>query len=164
MKCAVERSDIVKKLQELTGATIFEAIQDKKNGCLKSHIKVYKMDADELCIYEDDCEIIDPSYLNLLNDREKYDLMYFGFNTPCNFEGSGHMCSWGTHSMYISAHAKRCFLEYISSNHTYCVPIDHVWNRVEIKYKLRTYRPEKPDIYTRQRPGLVSYITGEVRG
>lgn len=44
MSSAVERNDLVNKIINLTGGTIFEAIICDKgvDGCRKSHMEVYK--------------------------------------------------------------------------------------------------------------------------
>lgn len=161
---ATERLEIVGKLQSvLKDVEIIDAVDDKETGCFQSHLRTYMLNEEELCIFEDDCEIVDEAFLDLLDQRHKYDIMYFGYNSLCNFANTGKTMSWGTHSMYVSARAKKCFIDYCSRKKIGATPIDWVWNWVEHHYNLRSYRPPEAEKYTRQKRGLVSYITNKVR-
>jgi GR25 family glycosyltransferase involved in LPS biosynthesis len=156
------RRPLVDKLIELTGATIFEAImlKNRVSGCRQSHITVYnlvKLD-DPVIVFEDDCEIIDKTFMKLINEHSSaYDLIFFGTNRT--HTKNNKIQVWGTHAMWISAHAKECFF-----NHTPTRPeVDEIWNEVIIKYNLKVWIPPKHDMYVRQKLGLISSITGNPR-
>lgn len=164
MTNAVERSSLVRSIVHLTGAQIFEAIIKRRgvDGCRISHTIIYCLVAEheDILIFEDDCEIIDPTFMNLIPEfKSAYDLAYIGVNLSEINEGN--VISYGTHAMWISEHAKKCFLDYVYKTKT--KEVDKIWNEVEQMYKLRVWRPLESNKYVQQKPGLSSYITGNIR-
>lgn len=167
MSKATERAALVQALVDLTGAEVFEAVVLPKNpviGCATSHRTVYEAvlsgetSEEGLLLFEDDCMIVDPSFLALIEEkRTEYDLIYIGVNRT--FTTEGRLGSYGTHAMWISAKALRAF----GAHPPTMKPIDHQWNDVEHAAKLKVWRPVDPYKYVRQKPGLVSYISGSKR-
>lgn len=163
MSTAIERTELVKAVVDLTGAEIFEAIHIKGNGvagCLASHMTIFKSLApdEDVLVFEDDCEIVDPTFtLFIENNKHLYDIIYIGTNRT--FDTPEGISSWGTHAMWISANAIRVIL-----NHTPVRrEIDNIWNEIEHKYKLAVWRPAHPYQYVIQKEGLLSSITGKPR-
>jgi GR25 family glycosyltransferase involved in LPS biosynthesis len=156
------RKPLVDKVVKLTGAKLFEAImlENRNNGCTQSHIAVYKLVKPDqpVIVFEDDCEIIDESFMKLVKQHSStHDLIFFGTNRTY-FEHK-KVQIWGTHAMWISPHAKKCFL-----NHTPIrIEIDRIWNEVIVKHNLKVWVPPKHDMYVRQKLGLISLITGHPR-
>jgi glycosyltransferase involved in cell wall biosynthesis len=165
MSSAKEREGLVNKIVGLFGSTIYEAIVIKGNGvagCLASHTNIYKLipEGDDLLIFEDDCEIIDDSFKDIIKKKKhKYDIMYIGVNNSYADIGGPSYGSWGTHAMWISTNAIQLFLNYNDNQN----PVDHIWNEIERIYKLRVWRPYIKDKYVKQKTGLVSYITNTPR-
>jgi len=167
MSKATEREDLVQALVDLTGAEVFEAVVLPKNpvlGCAISHRTIYESvlvgeDAEKgLLLFEDDCMIVDPSFLTLIEEkRTEYDLIYIGVNST--FTKEGQLGSYGTHAMWISAKALRALMAHPPSKK----PIDHLWNDVAHAAKLKVWRPTDPYQYVRQKPGLASYISRGIR-
>lgn len=179
MSTATERASLVQAIVDLTGAEVFEAVVLPENpglGCATSHRTVYESvlreetavaavaavaeeKAGGLLLFEDDCRIVDPSFLALIEEKKTaYDLIYIGVNSTFrNYQR--RLCSYGTHAMWISQKALRAFLAHPSAKK----PVDHQWNEVEHAAKLKVWRPADPHKYVRQQPGLVSYITGGFR-
>ena len=165
MSSAKEREGLVNKIVELFNSVVYEAIVIKGNGvagCRESHIDIYKKIpiGDDLLLFEDDCEIIDDSFKEIITKNKKnYDVIYIGTNNT--FVDSSGMAygSWGTHAMWISSKAIQLFL----SNYDNIKPVDHIWNDIERIYKLRVWRPYIKDKYVKQKTGLISYITDRPR-
>jgi glycosyltransferase involved in cell wall biosynthesis len=161
MSSATEREGLVKKIVELFNSTIYEAIVINGNGiagCRASHIDIYTKIpiGDDLLIFEDDCEIIDDSFIRFLNkNKHLYDIMYIGVNYLSTDIGGPTQGSWGTHAMWISSKAIQIFLNYNDNQK----PVDHIWNDIERIYNLRVWRPYIKDKYVKQKTGLISYIT-----
>jgi len=163
MNDSIERKDLVSSLIELTGATVFDAIkmENGAEGCWASHTKIYKNqpENEDLLIFEDDCEIIDKSFMNYVEiNKTMYDIIYIGVNRT--FVKDDKMWSWGTHAMWINNKSLQLFLKFKNERNI----VDHVWNEVAHKYDLKVLRPDPIDKYVRQKIGLKSYITGKMRG
>lgn len=161
MKCyilhldtAIEREPFVRALQEQTGAHVISAIynpQDGRIGTRESHLMAYRMceEDEDLLVFEDDCELVDTSCLELLQQyKQEYDLIYLGVNSEFHETPKGPLLSYGTHALWMSAEARKKLLAYSQIVRT--KEIDHLWNQVQTKYKLRVLRPEFPDKYVRQ--------------
>jgi hypothetical protein len=164
MTNAVERDSLVRSIVNLTGAQIFEAIIKRRgvDGCRISHTIIYcsVAEKEDILIFEDDCEIIDPTFMNLIPEfKSVCDLAYIGVNQSEIKEGN--MISYGTHAMWISEHAKKCFIDYVYKTKTQ--EVDNIWNEVEQMYKLRVWRPLESNKYVQQKSSLSSYITGHIR-
>ena len=156
---AKERIPLVNKLQKITGAKIFHALKlpDGVDGCRESHMKLYReAPPGPITVFEDDCEIVRPDLLTLINQhKDENDIIYLGVNS-INKNGT----SYGTHAMWISSKARAAFLKDASS--IIDIPLDKMWSKVIKNNKLRAYKPPKVHEYVRQKPGLRSYISGKV--
>jgi GR25 family glycosyltransferase involved in LPS biosynthesis len=156
------RKPLVDKVVKLSGAKLFEAImlENRVDGCRSSHTSVYKLvKPDEpVIVFEDDCEIVDNSFMKLVKEHSStHDLIFFGTNRTY-FEHN-KVQIWGTHAMWISPYAKKCFLNHTPTR----VELDRIWNEVIVKHDLRVWVPPKHDMYVRQKLGLISLITGKPR-
>lgn len=151
---AVERLPLVQELQRKTGAIAVPGIYNRQDGRLgtrDSHLKAYRMcgEDDDLLVFEDDCEIHDIRCLELLTNYKKdYDIIYLGVNSEFQETPKGPRLSYGAHAMWMSADARKKLLAYSQIVKT--KEIDHLWNQVQTKYKLRVLRPDTPDKYVRQ--------------
>lgn len=155
-----ERKKYVDAIQKVVPSQIFEAIMIPGNGglgCKSSHEAVYNMaDSDGVLVFEDDCEIIDDSFMNFVNNnRANYDIIYIGTLPSVLPFGS-----WGTHAMWLSPKAIGAYFLFRSQ----CKEIDNIWNDVEKHCRLKVLRPSKPELYVRQAVGLKSQISGNIRG
>jgi hypothetical protein len=168
MSEAVEREDLVTEIVKLTNASVFKGVvvgsgRDKRDeGCFQSHLNIYKSipPDEDLMIFEDDCEIVDPQFLSFVDEnKHNYDLMYIGVNYILQDKASNIIGSFGTHAMWISSKALSIFLAHPREY----IPIDHFWCKIEQEYKLAVWRPEEIYKYVRQKNGLKSYITGNIR-
>lgn len=162
MSSATERSGLVSDIIALTNARVFEAIVTPRNGhigCTRSHRAIYREVpvGEDLLIFEDDCEIIDPSFMEYVETHKKdYDIIYIGilsrFTTLNeNWIPSG---SYGTHAMWIGPTALKAFI----NTKTDIIQIDHIWSMIENRDKLRVLRAVPNDRYVRQKQGIPSYI------
>ena len=176
-ECDVKRQRIVNDLIALTGAEVFDAIRanDGALGCYLSHLEIYKKNPNEsVIIFEDDCVINDKNMLSLLDELKGFDLIYFGVNRIINnnviskrnliIPEGGHIGSFGTHSMWVSAKARQIFLEYAKDKPFY-LPVDTLWNFIAYKNKLNVWRPDISNIYKycEQGLGIISTIEKKVR-
>lgn len=162
---ATEREPYVKALQEQTGGIVIQGIdnpQDGRIGTRDSHLKVYQMceEDEDVLVFEDDCIFHDPHCLEVLaSHTQDYDLIYLGVNSEFHETPRGPLLSYGTHAMWISAYARKRILAYSQLVRT--KEIDHLWNQVQTKYKLRVLRPDTPDKYVRQ--AAVSSYAKDIR-
>lgn len=164
-----EREQLVKNLQEQTGAIVFDPVwlpENPPRGCRESHVKLAntmkEINPDSpYIVFEDDCEIIDPGFYSLLSDHPHVDLLYFGvtqYGTLNRYHNIPH-CSFGTHAMYITPKARDIFLEHWNEIVQEGIPhIDQIWNVIEHNYSLSTWKPQPQDRHrwVRQKPGLPS--------
>ena len=175
----IERKDIVDKLIQTTGAKLVEAVwntQDPVWGCRESHKKVAKLAKEEhpesaYLVFEDDCEIMDPSFINLIPEHSKCDLIYFGVNGYCiHMEPFPIKHSWGTHALYITPKVRDTILEKESiymtmrfprKNH----PFDQLLCVMAFFEHWNVWKPDEAFMnkWVRQKPGLVSSISGSIR-
>lgn len=164
MSSAKEREFLVKRIVELTGAEIFEAIvkESGRDGCRLSHEAIYKgiPEGEDLLLFEDDCVVNDESFLDFVkNNKKKYDIIYIGVNHVHLDENKKPYKSFGTHSMWISYKAIQAYFKYSTD----CKEVDNIWCAVEHAYKLKVLRANPIDKYTTQHEGFISYITGQTR-
>ena len=169
MKCYVihvadcfARKRYVDALKEKAGAIVFDAIVDKEdgnNGCNQSHFAVYRScpEEEDLLVFEDDCEILHNDFLEPLQYKAKYDVVFLGVNAL------GKEGSYGTHALWISPRGRAKFLEWIGKRKAPFPPIDHLWNEVIREYGLRVWRSVPVDKYVRQAKFVKSMITGQIR-
>lgn len=163
MISAVERDELVNTIVNVTGATLFDAIciqGDGIAGCMASHTHIYKSlgPEEDVLVFEDDCEIIDPSFMYFIeHNKHAYDIIYIGTNHT--FYTPSGIGSWGTHAMWISPKAIRNFLQHTATSRG----VDNIWVDVEHIYKLNVWRPPHPYTYVIQKRGLISYVNGTPR-
>lgn len=168
MSSVKEREHLVNKIVEMFGSIVYEAIVingDGAAGCRESHTDIYKKIpiGDDLLLFEDDCEIIDDSFKNIIKkNKNKYDIIYIGVThkstNSLNVTGGPKNGSWGTHAMWISSKAIQLFLNYKDNQN----PVDHSWNEIERIYNLNVWRPYIKDKYVKQKNGLISLITNTI--
>jgi len=164
MSSVKEREHLVNKIVEMFGSIIYEAIVIKGDGaagCRESHTDIYKKIpiGDDLLLFEDDCEIIDDSFKNIINkNKRKYDIIYIGVTHKSTNSGGPKNGSWGTHAMWISSKAIQLFLNYKDNQN----PVDHIWNEIERIYNLSVWRPYIKDKYVKQKNGIISCITNNI--
>lgn len=173
------RKDIVNALINATEAIIVEAVWDPENpnaGCIESHKKVARLAKKDhplspYLVFEDDCEIVDPSFLNLLKEHTEVDLLYFGVNGFCVHDIPFVIRhSWGTHAMYITPKVRDTFLKKEGMYLNMRFPsnkkqIDHLFCIMEHCEKWKSWKPSEDTKtkWVRQKPGLISAISGKVR-
>lgn len=175
----MDRKEIVEKLIQTTGAKVVEAVWSRENpvwGCRESHKKVARLAKEEhpdspYLVFEDDCEIVNPNFLNLLLDNVDVDLLYFGVNGFCTHQLPFKLRhSWGTHAMMITPKVRDLFLakeaDYLQmkfplGNH----PLDQLFCVMEAKENLKVWKPDERTMkqWVRQKPGLKSAISGSIR-
>lgn len=166
MSTATEREELVKSIVDLTSAEIFEGIivpDDGVLGCALSHYYIYKQipENEDLLIFEDDCEIIDPSFVTYIEEKKKrYDVIFIGVNS-LGVDINNRACSYGTHAMWISRKALNAFIQHYPK--AKARQVDRIWNELEHVYKLKYFRPKDINRFVKQKEGLVSYITGKPR-
>jgi hypothetical protein len=174
-----DRKDLVQALVNLTGATIVEPVwmpEDAVRGCRESHKKVARLAKEKYpekayLLFEDDCEILDSTFLDLLKEHPDVDILYFGVTHYVNhtLPIPIHQ-SCGTHAMMITPKARDIFLSKVDDyltlpfphgNH----PVDQIYCVMEVKESFNVWKPDSKSVekYVRQKPGLVSTITKKIR-
>jgi GR25 family glycosyltransferase involved in LPS biosynthesis len=145
-------------------------------GCTASHVEI--LDACSrssyagCAIFEDDAELsCDPVLLRHFLEEEKgdWDLCFLGVNelvetTPFR-EGLVHVKRfWGTHAVIVKQKAMLAILEMYRQSlmDGYALPADWLYSYAIQRSGLIAVAPMVPLV--RQRPGLVSLISGKVRG
>lgn len=173
-----ERDELVQNIIRITNAKVVDACMNPTNptqGCRASHRKVAELAKREhpdsaYLVFENDCEILDPDFLKLLENKD-VDILYFGVTGNCVHHlpfTSYH--TWGTHAMMVNPKARDIFLKdeekylqmtFVDNNH----PIDQMWCVIQHAEKLRVWIPPVDSFkkYVRQKPGLKSSITGKIR-
>ena len=175
----IERKDLVVNLIQTTGATVVEAVWNTKDpvlGCRESHKKVAKLAKERhpdtpYLVFEDDCEILDPSFLTLLKEHPSVDLLYFGVNGFClHMQPFPIKHSWGTHALYITPKVRDAILEkeqlYMKLQFPrYDYPFDQLLCVMAHLEHWSVWKPDESSMtrWVRQKPGLVSSISGSVR-
>lgn len=174
-----DRKYLVQALIDLTGATIVEPVwipEDPVRGCRESHKKVARLAKQKdpekpYLVFEDDCEIVDPNFLDVLKEHPDVDILYFGLThyIQHSLPFPLHQ-SCGTHAMMITPKARDIFLstvdEYLhlpfpDKNH----PVDQIFCVMEVKESLNVWKPNAHSVekYVKQKPGLLSTISKKVR-
>lgn len=112
-------------------------------------------------IFEDDCEILDPSFVSYIEEKKAlYDVIFIGVNS-LGVDINKRVCSYGTHAMWISRKALNTFIQHFPK--AKAKAIDNIWNELEHIYKLKYFRPKDNNRFVKQKEGLISYITGKPR-
>lgn len=174
-----DRKDLVQALVQATGAIVVDPVwipQDPVKGCRESHRKVALLAKENFpdspyLVFEDDCEIMDLNFLDLLKEHPDVDLLYFGVTNYSNYKLPFPLYhSWGTHAMMITPKVRDIFLSTLNDyltmpfphgNH----PVDQIFCVMEKKESLLVWKPPMPimEKYVRQKPGLRSTISKTIR-
>lgn len=175
----VDRKELVEKLIEATGAKVVEAIWSEKDpvwGCRESHKKVARIAKQEYpdsayLVFEDDCEIVNSSFLKIILENLDKDIVYFGVNGFCvHNQPFPLQHSWGTHAMMMTPKARDLLLtkeskylemEFPLGYH----PYDQLMCVLAECENLKVWKPNEQSMtkWVRQRPGLKSAISGSIR-
>ena len=166
LESAVERKPYIEKIQSILPTEIFPAFFTPENGhlgCTASHLELYKRHPnDGLLVWEDDCEILRDDILDVVNRyKSDHDIVYLGVNSKFKETPKSPEFSYGTHAMWLSPTARekiQAMRHLVKTKE-----IDHLWNQTQQKFKLRAWRPDPIDMYCRQAPRLLSYITNKTR-
>jgi len=126
-------------------------------------------------IFEDDCEFLEPfskieAFLEEASTSVSWDILLLGATEYV--ESSNHSSSmkqvhrfWGTHAMLIRtsciAVLRECFKAAQAKGEF--LPADWLYNSAIRTRGLKCFGPANPKQFCRQKPGLVSAITGSVR-
>lgn len=162
-----DREDIVQDIIKKTKATVIPAIMIKENGtkgCTLSHIEVAKMAKDaypeqSYLVFEDDC-ILKDGWESVLEENQDCDLIYLGYNGLCEHT------IFGTHALYITPKMRDFIIEYAEQASSYVRLIwayDHILSLLSQVGGFKICIPKEKDKYAYQKPGLKSYITGNIR-
>ena len=128
-----------------------------------------------LWIFEDDCEVLEPfskieAFLEEASTSVSWDILLLG---ATEYVESSTISStikqvhrfWGTHAMLIRtsciAVLRECFKEAQAKGEF--LPADWLYNSAIRTKGLKCFGPANPKQFCRQKPGLVSAITGSVR-
>lgn len=175
----LEREDIVNQLIQTTCAKVVEAVWNKEDpvwGCRESHKKVAQLAKHEhpdsaYLVFEDDCEILDPNFIHVIFEHLDVDILYFGINGYCVHQKPFPLQhSWGTHAMMITPKARDTLLEKEAMYLQMAFPLgNHPYDMLMCVMAecegLKVWKPEEAEKtrWVRQKPGLVSSISGSVR-
>ena len=160
-----EREPYVKILKDTFGAEVFEGISGEKLdsflpgqvGCFQSHYAIYLSlpPNEDVLIFEDDCEVLDPSVKDLLRTLKRdYDIIYLGCYHI--YKKNGYTKSHGTFGYWLSSETVKLLLKDLTMKE----PIDHHLCTIAETYKLRVWRSTPKDKYIKQKVGLRSTICG----
>lgn len=146
-------------------------------ACLLSHVRLLeKMVADEtpvMGIFEDDAEAV-TSLVHIKEFVEEvdpnWDILFLGANQWVEFSNKtpklvSVIRFWGTHAFLIRLEAAKKVLAMYTSlfEKGFAYPADWLYAKSIRDYSLVAYGPTNPKGFIRQKPGLVSAITGKVR-
>ena len=163
-----ERDDIVKDIVAKTDATQFQAyvLSDGLRGNLFSHIGVAKLAKSlfpdqHYLVFEDDCELLE-NWKDTIADVSGYDVMYLGYNDRCKY------ATFGTHALCISPKARDLIIEkagLVAKQVDRKNAFDHILSAICRDEHLLVCMPkiELKETFCRQKKGLRSTITGEIR-
>ena len=163
-----ERDDIVKDIVAKTEAIQFQAyvLSDPVRGCLFSHIGVAKLAKSlfpdqHYLVFEDDCEL-SSAWKDPIADVSGYDVIYLGYNDRCSY------ATFGTHALCISPRARDLIIEkagLVAKQVGKKNAFDHILSAICRDDKLVVCMPkyDMREVYCRQKKGLRSTITGEIR-
>ena len=149
-------------------------------GCTHSHIDiVHSTLKDKLpfaLIFEDDCEMLGAQddiygFLHRANHiPTEWDMILLGANEyveslPPVGAYTQVKRFWGTHAVILKEKAMRAVLRVFADaqKRGEFLPADWMYNEAIAQHNLVCYGPTKVDSLCRQKPGLVSAITGNTR-
>jgi GR25 family glycosyltransferase involved in LPS biosynthesis len=149
-------------------------------GCTHSHIDIIhaslKSKEKHTLLFEDDCEMIgsrDDIYGFIHQAGKEWDMLLLGANEYVESEAAEGLTEsykrvkrfWGTHAVILTEKAMRAALQAFADAQKRGVflPADWMYNEAIKQAGLVCYGPAKLDMLCRQKPGLVSAITGKTR-
>jgi GR25 family glycosyltransferase involved in LPS biosynthesis len=159
--------------------------KDGELGCLSSHVRLLTlMRADIIGVFEDDAEIVCSletlqTYINTVEEIDpEWDILLLGGNEWVDSLPFAQIAErpqyelvrriqrfWGTHAFLIRRRAAELVVfkhaELLRQGFAY--PADWLYAKTIKDYNLKVYGPADPKSMIRQKPGLVSSITGNVR-
>jgi hypothetical protein len=161
-------------------------IRDKKPvsrgqlGCAHSHIDIIygslKANEKATIIFEDDCEMLgkqDDIYHFIFHAKDlpsEWDIILLGANEYVESSKVDNNYTrvnrfWGTHAVILTDKAMRAALKVFADAQKKgeFLPADWMYNEAIKQEGLVCYAPTKIDELCRQKPGLISAITGEPR-
>jgi len=144
-------------------------------GCTASHIEILeaaiRSDYEYCCIFEDDAEVVGSigPYLEDITRLPPADLIFLGVNEIVEGEPTANpgvqkvLRFWGTHAVIVGRKAMLAIFEVYTQSlkDGYALPADWLYSFAIKEKGLIAYAPLVPII--RQRPGLVSLISGNIR-
>jgi GR25 family glycosyltransferase involved in LPS biosynthesis len=143
-------------------------------GCTASHIEILeatlRSEFQQVCIFEDDAELVGELelYLDAVKNLPEADLVFLGVNEIVDGEPVAERIFkirrfWGTHAVLVNRRACEAIFEVYrqSLSDGYALPADWLYSHAIQTKGLVAYAPVRPVI--RQKPGLVSLTSGNVR-
>ena len=144
-------------------------------GCTASHVEILeatlRSQFSHCCIFEDDAEVVGAvkSYLNEVAQLPPADLIFLGVNEIVEGEPTANPGIqkverfWGTHAVIVSRKAMFSIFEVYTQSlkDGYALPADWLYSFAIKEKGLIAYAPSISTV--RQRPGLLSLTSGNVR-
>ena len=144
-------------------------------GCTASHIDILeaalRSGYTHCCIFEDDAEVVGAvkPYLAEVNQLSPADLIFLGVNEIVEGEATANpgiqtvQRFWGTHAVIVGRRAMLAIFEVYTQSlkDGYALPADWLYSFAIKEKGLIAYAPSIPTV--RQRPGLLSLTSGNVR-
>jgi len=157
-----------------------ESVKRGEIGCAHSHIDIIytslKSKEKHTLLFEDDCEMIgsrDDIYGFIHQAGKEWDILLLGANEYVESEAAEGLaesykrvkCFWGAHAVILTEKAMRAALQAFADAQKQGIflPADSIYNEAIKQADLVCYGPEKLDMLCRQKPGLVSAVTGKKR-
>ena len=154
-----------------------ESVKRGEIGCAHSHIDIIhgslKGKEKHTLLFEDDCEMIgsrDDIYGFIHKAGKEWDILLLGANEYVESEAAPGPYKrvkrfWGTHAVILSEKAMRAALQVFADaqKRGEFLPADWMYNEAIKQEGLVCYGPTKIDSLCRQKPGLVSAVTGNKR-
>lgn len=155
-----------------------QTVRQGEVGCTHSHVWILRAanaTAEDVGIFEDDCEVFDgysaKEFLRVTDAAyPEADIILLGAteyveSLPLAPRYKRVTRFWGAHAMLIRRKALHAILKTYDDGLAAGIfyPADWLYNEAIKRYGLFVVGPEKPKTFCRQRPGLVSGITGIVR-
>jgi len=154
-------------------------------GCLASHVRLLGlMHSNIIGVFEDDAELVCSvetlqKYIATVEEiMPEWDIIILGANewveslpfarivTKPHYDDVRRIQRfWGTHAFLIRRHAAELVVmtHYGVMSQGFTYPADWLYAKTINDYNLRVYGPSDPKSMIRQKPGLISSITGEMR-
>lgn len=144
-------------------------------GCTASHVEILeaalRSQFSHCCIFEDDAEVVGAvqPYLAEVSRLEEPDLVFLGVNEIVEGEATANsgiqkvQRFWGTHAVIVSRKAMLAIFEVYTQSlkDGYALPADWLYSFAIKEKGLVAYAPSISTV--RQRPGLLSLTSGNVR-